>query len=778
MATGTKQWATVALVVGGVGVAALAFFGSRRAPEPEAAPAELPSAPLASEKSTSAAQATYVGTSTCTGCHAEVAARYQGSDHDRAIEIPSPSSVLAPFANESISHDGVKTTFLRQGDQYVVRTRGPDGKPADFRVAYTFGVRPLQQYLLDLGGGRLQALTVAWDSRPKAEGGQRWFDLYPSEEHSPESELHWTRPAQNWNFACADCHTTALQKNYDPATKRFSPQFAELDVSCEACHGPGSNHLAWAQAPGTAAANHGFSVSLQRATDWTIAPGARTATPHAPGPNQVELEVCAPCHSRREQLREGLRPGEPFLDAYRPELLAQAFYHADGQVAAEDYAYGSFLQSRMFHAGVRCSDCHEPHSLELRHAGNALCAGCHSPEVFDTRAHHHHENVGSACVDCHMPATTYMQVDSRRDHFIRIPRPDIAMKVGAPDACTECHDEETQAWAAERISDWFGPTRASGGDLGQRARVARFASTLAAARNGEPESLAALGALAQNAAAPVIVRGTALAELARFSGDEARGALLAARSSQEPLLRLGVAQGASGLAPADRIEVLRPLLGDPLLAIRTEATRSVVGLPPELVNSARATLEPAYRELLATEKLNADRPEGQLRIARVHESLGDRPAATAALEEALRLDPRFVPALVNLADVRRAAGDDAEGELLLRRALGIDPSSAEAWHALGLSLVRQKHLDEALVMLGRAAKLRPENPRFAYVYAVALADGGKLEAALAALRSGLRRHPGDRALLQALLGYARQAGDRELASRAAAALAGAAPFED
>lgn len=776
MATCGKQWATALLVASGVGVAALAFFGTRRAPEPP--PLETPPPAHSAAPASERAPATYVGTSTCTGCHAEVAARYQGSDHDRAIEVPSPSSVLAPFANESISHDGVKTTFLRSGEQYVVRTAGADGKTTDFRVTYTFGVRPLQQYLLDLGGGRLQALTVAWDSRPQAEGGQRWFDLYSSEDLSPADELHWTRPAQNWNFACADCHTTALQKNYDPATKSFSPQFAELDVSCEACHGPASHHLAWTKAPGATAPNRGFSVSLHHVTDWTIAPGARTATPRALGENQIEVEVCAPCHSRREQLREGLRPGEPFLDAYRPELLAQAFYHADGQVAAEDYAYGSFLQSRMYQSGVRCSDCHEPHSLELRREGNALCTGCHSAEVFDTKTHHHHDGPGSACVDCHMPAATYMQVDSRRDHFIRVPRPDIAMKVGAPDPCTTCHSKETQSWAAERISDWFDPTRARGGERGQGTQVSRFASTLAAARSGEPESIAALSALTRNAAAPAIVRGTALAELGRFSGDEARAALIAARTSHEPLLRLGVAQGASGLAPAERLDVLRPLLADPLLAIRTEATRSLVGLPPELIQSARATLEPAYRELLATEKLNADRPEGQLRIARVHESLGSWPAATAALEEALRLDPRFVPALVNLADVRRATGDDTEGERLLRRALGIDPSSAEAWHALGLSLVRQKHLDEALVMLRRAAALRPENSRFAYVYAIALADGGKLDQAVAALRFGLRQHPQDRSLLQALLNYARQAGDRELASRAAAALAGAAPFED
>lgn len=741
-----------------------------------------------------AAQPRYVGTAACVDCHQEQTDKYRGSHHQRAIENPAPASVLAPFKGETFAHDGTKSKFFKRGSDYLVRTQGEGGVEREFVVAHSFGVFPLQQYLLDVGGGKLQTFTVAWDSRSKAQGGQRYFDLYPDEKLGVEHELHWTRPSQNWNFACADCHTTALHRGYDETNGTFGPSYADLSVGCEACHGPGSRHVSWAQsvssrkdstvsdgAPDSSKATKGLLIALRRATAWTIVEGARVASPRSIGENQQEVEACAPCHSRRQQLREGRTVDEPFLDAYVPELLAAGHYHADGQIRDEVYVYGSFLQSRMFQGGVRCSDCHDPHSLQLRRQGNDLCGGCHSAEIYDSAAHHHHPGSrskawrippgqvagstatsdGTQCVDCHMPTTTYMQVDPRHDHSLRIPRPALSAQVGAPDACTGCHERETQAWAAARVAEWFGADRA-----------VHYGLVFQAARKREPRAGAQLIELSRMAHQPAIVRATALQLLANYPDGDASAALEAHSGSQDALIRLGVTQGALGLDAQKRFDLLQPLLSDPVLAVRVEATRALVGIPKEAIPvSQRATYGRALNELWKVEKFYADRPEAWLRIALLEVGRGAPDKARAALEKALDLDERFVPALVNLADLHRSTGNEEEARALLQRAVGLDERNAEAWHAWGLSLVRDKKQAEALPLLRRAAALRPENPRMAYVYAVALADGGDVAGAIDVLKQALGHHAHDRSLLQVLMGYARQVGDEGLAREAALRLA-------
>ncbi len=706
----------------------------------------------------------FLGSLACKSCHQAEYSAHRGSHHDRAIEIPSDESVLAPFAGEQFAHDGVVSTFVRKGERYVVRTLGADGKMTEFPVAYTFGVTPLQQYLLDVGAGRLQALTVAWDSRPKSEGGERYFDLYPQEQLTPTHEIHFTRPSQNWNFACGDCHTTNLKKGYDPEKNSFEPTWSELDVGCEACHGPGSRHVDWAKSGRRLSTDSGLVVTLERSKPWSIPVGARTARPR-PGPqNQPEIDTCAPCHSRREQLREGRTPDEPYLDAYLPELLRDALYFDDGQIESEVYVYASFRQSRMFHAGVRCSDCHEPHSLELRSQGNDLCTACHSKEAFDTLQHHHHAGQGSACVDCHMPERTYMQIDPRRDHSLRIPRPDLSAELGSPNACTLCHQDKEATWAAAQIDGWFGP-----------ARPAHFGRVFHAARQGAPGSARDLAQLLAASDQPSIVRGTAAQLLARFPSEMTRDALQQAVSDPEPFVRLGAAHGSAGLPPEQRLGLLVPLLDDPLLSVRTQATRTLVGLPPQAIpDQYRSRVDLALARLAETERLNLDRPEAHLRLALIAMSRGDGNDAVAALNRAIELDPYFTPAMVNLADLYRSLGKEEEAEQLLRRALGIDEENAEAWHALGLALIRQKRLDDALPMLVRSAELRPDHARFHYVLAVALSDAGRLDPALAVLLKALERHPHDRQLLGLLMNLARQKGDGELVQAAATRLAEAA----
>jgi Flp pilus assembly protein TadD len=717
--------------------------------------------------------AAYVGAARCAGCHAAEAAAWRGSDHDRAMQVASEPTVLGDFDGVRFAHFGVASRFLRRDGGYRVETEGADGHPAEFGVAWTFGVRPLQQYLVRFPKGRVQALGIAWDSRPRAEGGQRWFSLYPHERVPPDDPLFWTQPSQRWNTQCAACHSTHVRRGYDLAHDSYDTTWSEIDVGCEACHGPGSRHVTWAEAarrsgtPSAAAGDLGLVVRFPavRPGEWTLAPGApiaHLATPRGP---RTELETCAPCHSRRSELREGALPGTPFLDAYRPSLLEPGLYEADGQVRGEVYVYGSFIQSPMYAAGVTCSDCHDPHSLERRAEGNALCAGCHRTEVFDVPAHHHHRpgSAGARCVSCHMPARTFMVIDVRRDHSFRVPRPDLSVSIGTPNACTDCHRDRPAKWAADAVARWFPDGRSGAPQYGQ---------ALAAGRRGLPGADAALAALAADPAQPAIARATALQLLAEPTPAVVRRSA----EDRDALVRLGALEAAGGLAPAARLDAVGSLLRDPRLAVRIEAARVLAGVPAPLWQAAdRAALADGLAEYRAAQHVQDDRPEAHLDLGLLDVAVGELDRARREYDTALRLDPRFVPAVVNLADLDRAEGRDAEAEVRLRRALASEPDEASLHHALGLTLVRLGQRDTALAELERAAELAPGDARYAYVLGVALHDAGQSDRALAVLRAAQRRRPGDRDLLVALATFSAQAGRRADAERWARALVKAFP---
>ena len=159
----------------------------------------------------------FVGSATCATCHTAEAAAWQQSDHARAMASATKANVLGDFSGVTVT-DGHQTAhFRREGEHHIIRTDGKDGVAADFIITETFGVDPLQQYLVLFPDGRRQALPWAWDSRPREQGGQRWYHLMPNEALPAQDPLHWTGRAQNWNFMCASCHSTGLQRGYDAA---------------------------------------------------------------------------------------------------------------------------------------------------------------------------------------------------------------------------------------------------------------------------------------------------------------------------------------------------------------------------------------------------------------------------------------------------------------------------------------------------------------------------------------------------------------------------------
>jgi len=708
---------------------------------------------------------TYVGRKVCAGCHEKASSAWQGSHHDLAMQEASATSVLGDFNDARFTAYGVTSRFFKRDGKFFVNTDGADGKLADFEIQYVFGWTPLQQYLVELPGGRLQALSIAWDSRPKEQGGQRWFHLYPNEKRIDyKDELHWTALSQNWNYTCAECHSTNLQKNYDFAKDRYNTSWSEINVSCEACHGPGAKHVAWAQAgtrhaSSTAPKDTGLSVDLRASGPWAMVPGKDTASlgPAAAPSNTAQLETCARCHARRVQLHGDYIHGRPFMDTHLPNLLEERLYHPDGQIKDEVYEYGSFLQSKMHGAGVVCSNCHEPHSLKLRASGNALCTRCHVPEKFDSPAHHHHAvgSTGAQCVDCHMPTHTYMLVDPRRDHSLRIPRPDLSIKLGVPNACNQCHTDKDAKWAKGTFATWWGSKRFSQPHYGE---------VLYAARQGRSQALAGLNKLAKDKGQPAIVRATALAQLGQYRAPETVQAGIDNLDDPDPLVRVATLRTFEILSPDQRFKAGKSLLTDPVRSVRSEAGRSLAAATrTKLPAAERQPLDRAVAEYLDAQRFNADRPESHLNIGLLYVDLGEPAKAQAAYQTALTRNPWFAPAYVNLADLYRQQGDDKRAEQVLREGLMQVSDGADLRHALGLLLVRSQRYDAAVAELGRAARERPDVARYAYVYGVALHSTGKVDEALRTLEAAQRRHPTDRAILEALISMHREAGHADKA---------------
>jgi predicted CXXCH cytochrome family protein len=709
--------------------------------------------PTGSQAEDSAAAPRFVGSTACAACHDKEYGAWKGSQHRAAMQDADATTVLGDFNTAHFSAGGVTSTFSKRGGKFVVRTDGPDGKLHDYAVRYTFGVDPLQQYLIELPGGRLQALSIAWDVRNK-----KWFHLYPKERIGSGDELHWTRPAQNWNYMCADCHSTRLGKNYDAAADRFATSWSEISVGCEACHGPGSAHLTWANASRDRKAypegGKGLAARLdeRRGVTWTRAAGGTTATRAAPRASEREIDVCAQCHARRGQFAGGYTAGRAFLDYYRPALLTAPLYYPDGQQHDEVYNWGSFLQSKMYAAGVTCSDCHEPHGGTLRAQGNALCAQCHAAEKFDAATHHHHRpgSAGAQCVGCHMPATTYMVIDPRRDHSLRIPRPDQSVQLGVPNACNACHGNRDARWAAAQVKSWFGHDPAG---------YQHYASALAAANAGALAG-APLRAVAGDHAQPAIARATALASMNANANSAALDAVASGLRDTSPLVRLGALEALAG-APAElRARYALPLLSDPVRAIRIEAAGILADAPlPTASGEQRTAFERAAAEYVEAQRYNADRAEARTNLGSFEARRGDAAHAEQDLRAAIALDPLFVPAYVNLADVYRAQGREADGERVLREGLRQAPKSAALHHVLGLALVRAKRNAQALSELARATALDPVSARYAYVYGVALYSAGRGDEAIAILALASAKHPADTDLLAALASFYRERGD-------------------
>ncbi|MBI1371640.1 MAG: tetratricopeptide repeat protein [Phycisphaera sp.] len=730
-------WIAAAVVIGGLALAVVPSC-SRDAGESgdgakgagDVAAPVVPVTPVASKPAAPAGPVgQFVGRNACVACHVKEAELWTGSYHDRAMQEPTDDTVLGDFNDATFENFGVVSKFFKKDGRFVVHTEGPEGRMQDYDVKYVFGVYPLQQYLIEFPGGRLQCLTIAWDSRPKEQGGQRWYHLYPASRITADNWLHWTQRGQNWNSMCSDCHSTNLKLGYDAPADTYHTTWSELDVSCEACHGPGSKHVEWAAAYKLDAADADAKWSNRGlAVDITTVPHAFVndekglhVTSEKPF-DDMQVDTCARCHARRGHVSVQYRHGDPLLDHYMPALLEENLYFADGQIQDEDYVYGSFTQSKMYHNGVRCSDCHNPHTTKIIAQGNALCVRCHLPQKYDTTEHHHHQagSTGSLCVECHMPTRTYMVVDPRRDHSLRIPRPDLSVELGTPNACNNCHThaEKDAKWAAEAVMKWYG-------DKWPKDERA-YARIFTAARRGMPEAGPYLVRQTLDVESPGIVRATAAVQLQQYLTQDALGAAIKAIRDDDPLVRSNAVMLFQSVGPEQRVQYVAPLLGDPVRAVRHRAARVLIDVPKQMFTAQQAAaLDEAlagYEEALLAHSGNRD---AQMELGGYYADRHDWPKAIAAFRKAIEWDGRHIDAYMALATLYSQIGRNQDAEPLIRKVIEMPRgygTSAEVWNrvqahanfSLGLLLVEAKRYEEAVGHLAKATELAPDRGRYFY----------------------------------------------------------------
>ncbi|MEM9106043.1 MAG: multiheme c-type cytochrome [Pseudomonadota bacterium] len=605
--------------------------------------------------------ANYVGSATCATCHAAATEAWAGSHHALAWTVPSSETIIADFDNTRFEHDGAVHEFSNEDGAWLVTITYPDGTKTEYPVHSVVGIEPLQQYLLEIEEGRLQSYDVTWDVLE-----ERWYHLYPDQRLPPDDGLHWSGPYKNWNGRCAECHATGFTKNYNPLTRTYASTQSEIGVGCEACHGPGSRHLEWAEknatSPVTPPEGYGFSMDFAAAG------------------TEAMIQQCAGCHSRREAIGDGNPlPGTSYHDSYTLALLRPGLYHADGQILDEVYVYGSFLQSKMYEKGVGCLDCHDAHTAELKADGNGICTQCHSPagnpefptltlKNYDDPEHHFHPvgSEGAQCSSCHMIERTYMGIDGRRDHSFRIPRPDLAPITGSPDACTDCHTDQTPAWAAAEIAKRYPDSSAR----------EHYGVTLAAGRANPATAREELSALALDESEPAIARATALWLLSQGADGATADKVAPLLQDEEPLVRAAAISVQNAIPPQFRVQRTLEMLDDPVRMVRIEAAKSMLNAPiARLPGQMQEKMERAMDEWRGSLAARFDFPETHMVLGGMALTMRNIEGAKGAFREAVRMDPQNEDAWVMLTRIAAAVeGRDATVDVL-DEALQILPDS-------------------------------------------------------------------------------------------------------
>lgn len=649
----------------------------------------------------------YVGESACISCHEKEYNDWQGSHHDWAMKLPNDSTVLGNFNDVMFDADNESYFFYKKDTTYYVRT-GPSGKEQDLPIAFTFGVIPLQQYLIEFPDGKYQTLRATWDTEKK-----EWFNQYAGTEITQGDWLHWTQGGQRWNTMCAECHSTNLEKNYNQGADAFNTTYDVMNVSCEACHGPGGAHMNW-------------SVTEDTTVDSRI---------QMLGWERVEqLNQCAGCHARRVKLTEVMKTGVAFDDQFRLQTITSEYYHADGQIKEEDYVFGSFTQSKMFAKDVKCSNCHNVHSMELVYQGNLLCLQCHEMS-YNTKEHHFHEMETEAamCVECHMTGDVYMGNDFRRDHSFRNPRPDQSVKYGTPNACKACHDDQSNQWSADWIVKWYGPDRAD-----------HFSDHLIEASMPPYNDKTRQDVLKfiQKMEYPAISRATALEYYPLVGDEDDYAMLLVALEDSSALVRVNALDKFQIFPLEQRANVGLQYVKDTVLLARIAAARLMIELDlGQLPPADRGYAIKAREELEMMLRANADFPLGRLQLGDYYFRQRDTQRAIIEYEAGLKMDSLSTPVYSNLATAYSIVGNNLKALQTLNQLLVLEPEYARGYYLRGLLYHEMGDRDNAINNLETSIRYDSQNFRAYYNLANLYLTSGNIRKAESTIQRGLSLEP-------------------------------------
>ncbi|MCH2159657.1 MAG: tetratricopeptide repeat protein [Oleiphilaceae bacterium] len=656
---------------------------------------------------------------TCVACHKKEVNAWRSSHHAKAMGKANSKNILGNFEDARLSYEGKLVKFTLEAEKYYIEMPNLSGVMKKYQVLYTFGFDPLQQYMFDEGKGKLQFFPFAWDSRPKSMGGQRWYVVHPDQE--PHDSFHWSRMGQNWNQMCADCHSSDFRKNFDLNTRTYSSEFSSINVSCSSCHGNLSEH---SRDP----------VSYPVLTD---SPYIGVETPLYKTDSQSKLNpiskrrssdqviVCASCHARRNAISDRAEPD--FLNrALETVLLTPEFYHVDGQVSDENFVWGSFVQSKMYDAGVTCTNCHDPHGGQLHVTGNQVCTQCHDSKTYDKPTHHMHK-VGTdaaECVSCHMPATVYMGVDSRRDHQFSIPRPHLTRDTGAPNACNNCHTNQDANWASTTIETWYPKIDDS--------YAKHFAYAFNEADNLIPSGRQKLLTVFTDDTQATIIRASALSRLANYPHPDSMQAIEIAVKRSEPQFRLAAIDAAAPYSNAEKWQLLKPLINDAQSNIRARGSRALAAASQmsSIPVQAKKLIKNGLEEYRSMQNYQADRGFAHTNLGNLERDLNNFENAAKHYNAAINIEPIYIPAYLALARLTESLNNTAQSINVLNQALTINPDSAEVYFALGLTRIRQRNKKLALAHLQKATELSPNNPHYFFTFGALLQDQGQAEEAL------------------------------------------------
>ncbi|MCL5130316.1 multiheme c-type cytochrome [Algibacter sp. L4_22] len=661
----------------------------------------------------------FLGDQTCKECHADQFKLWQGSDHDKAMQEVSDSSILADFNNVKFTSQGVTSHFYKKGDDFYVNTEGPEGTYEDYKIVYTFGIKPLQQYIVQFPNGHYQCLRTAWDT----EKG-KWFDLYPDFKVVHSEWLHWSRGGLNWNTMCSDCHSTNVRKNYDFESDSYDTKYAIINVSCEACHGPGKTHVEQANLKGK---DYKFSGDLKMTVGTD---------------SQDLVDQCARCHMRREQISDYFNFEGTMLDHYFPELINLNTYHPDGQILDEDYVYGSFVQSKMYHNGVTCINCHDSHSYKLKFEGNLLCAQCHVPDTYDTPEHHFHDKntEGAQCINCHMTGKYYMGNDFRRDHSFRIPRPDLSIKYGTPNACIQCHQDKDNEWAWENFKKQYG-----------EPDYKHFSELLAPGLLGDENGLNNLLELAKDSVYPDMARASAVSGLRNYYDADAVNDLISFLDDDSPLVRAATLDVISNMNSNDYVSYLLPMLKDEKRSVRVKAFFALGYLDEiQIPEDYKAVFKKVKKEFETQLNMTSDFVGGRIKKGDYYLKKGDLKAGIKCYESALEIDYINNIIRTNLANLYYRDGDFIKTEVAYKKVIELEPEYAQTYYSYSLLLAELNRIDEAIKQMHLAIKFGPENIRFYYNLSLLYDKTNNLKQAEIIAAKGLKLDSNNESLLYVL----------------------------